>query len=181
MSSPGMYELVMGTDYARLPLAVQRFHRLQGRAVLHGWVETHAPRSALARLLAYCLGTPRSASSGSIRFVLEAGPDLESWIRHFPAQTMTSRMRLVGGQVEEQLGAAQLTFNLAAVGETLKMELARMRFFGVPCPKWLMPRIVAEETGAEDQIHFRVVAALPLVGTVASYRGHLDLSSKATS
>jgi hypothetical protein len=44
-----------------------------------------------------------------------------------------------------------------------------------------MPRIVAEETGAGDQVHFRVVAALPLVGTVASYRGHLDLSSEARS
>lgn len=181
MSSRCMYELAMGADYARLPLAVQRFHRLTGRTVLHGWVETHAPGSALARLLAYCLGTPRSASSGPLRFVLESGPDRESWTRHFPAQTMTSRMRLVGGQVAEQLGAAQLTFNLAAVDGTLKMELASMRFFGVPCPKWLMPRIVAEETGAGDQVHFRVVAALPLVGTVASYRGHLDLSSEARS
>lgn len=171
----------MGADYGRLPLAVQRFHRLTGRTVLHGFVETDAPGSALARLLAYCLGTPRSASSGPLRFVLEAGPDMESWIRHFPAQTMTSRMRLVGGQVEEQLGAAQLTFDLAAVDGTLKMELARMRILGVPCPRWLMPRIVAEETGSEDQIHFRVVAALALVGVVASYRGHLDLSSKATS
>jgi hypothetical protein len=106
---------------------------------------------------------------------------MESWIRHFPAQTMTSRMRLVGGQIQEQLGAAQLTFNLAAVDGALKMELAKMRFLGVPFPKWLMPRIVAEETGAEGQIHFRVVAALPLCGVVASYCGHLDLITKATS
>lgn len=176
-----MYERVMGADYDRLPLAVQRFHRLKGRTELHGWVEIHAPGSALARLVACCLGTPRSAGSGPLRFVLEAGPDMECWTRHFPAQTMTSRMRLLSGQIEEQLGAAQLTFNLAAVDGTLKMELARMRFLGVPCPKWLMPRIVAEETGSEDQIHFRVVAALALVGTVASYRGHLDLSSQASS
>ncbi len=176
-----MYEQAMGAHYARLPLAVQRFHRLTGRTILHGWVETHAPDSALARLLAYCLGTPRRASSGPLCFVLEVGPDMESWIRHFPAKTMTSRMRLVGGQVEEQLGAAQLTFNLAAVDGTLKMELARMRFLGVPCPKWLTPRIVADETGGEDQVHFMVVAALPRVGVVASYRGHLDLSPKATS
>ncbi len=176
-----MYEQVLGANYANLPLAVQRFHRLTGRIVLHGWVETHAPVSALARVLAYCLGTPRIASSGPLRFELEAGPCIESWTRHFPTQTMTSRMRLVGGQVEERLGTAQLTFNLAAVDGKLKMELARLRFLGVPCPRWLMPRVVADETGTEDQLHFQVVAALPLVGVVASYQGHLDLSSKTKS
>ena len=176
-----MYEQVLGADYANLAPAAQRFHRLAGRTVLQGWVETHAPVSVLARLLAYCLGTPRVASSGPIRFELEAGPDMESWTRHFPAQTMTSQMRLVRGQVQERLGTAVLTFNLAASNGTLKMELARMRFLGVPCPKWLMPRIIAEESGAEDQLHFRVVAALPMVGVVASYQGHLDLGSKVPS
>lgn len=176
-----MYEQVLGASYANLPPAVQRFHRLTGRCVLQGWVETYAPESVLARVLAYCLGTPRIASSGKLRFVLEAGPNLECWTRHFPKETMTSQMRLVGGQVEEQLGTAVLTFNLAAVNGTLKMELARMRFLGVPCPKWLMPRVVADETGPEDRLHFRVVAALPIVGVVASYRGHLDLSSKEPS
>ena len=181
MSRPSMYEQVLGADYANLAPAAQRFHRLAGRTVLQGWVETHAPVSVLARLLAYCLGTPRVASSGPIRFELEAGPDMESWTRHFPAQTMTSQMRLVRGQVQERLGTAVLTFNLAASNGTLKMELARMRFLGVPCPKWLMPRIIAEESGAEDQLHFRVVAALPMVGVVASYQGHLDLGSKVPS
>ena len=176
-----MYEQVLGANYGNLPSAAQRFHRLTGRTVFHGWVETHAPVSVLARVLAYCLGTPRIASSGPLRFELEAGPDMESWTRHFPAQTMTSQMRLVGGQVEERLGTARLTFNLAAVDGTLKMELARMRFLGVPCPKWLMPRVVAEESGAEDQLHFRVVAALPIVGVVASYQGHLDLNSQVSS
>jgi hypothetical protein len=56
-----------------------------------------------------------------------------------------------------------------------------MRFLGVPCPRWLMPRIVAEETGNEGRLHFRVAAALPLVGVVASYRGHLDLSAEEAS
>ncbi len=181
MSHLTLYEQVLGANYAHLPLAAQQFHSLTGRAILHGWVETDAPSSALARVLAYCLGTPPSASSGPLRFELEASPNMESWTRHFPTRTMTSRMRLVGCQVEERLGAARLTFNLAAVDGTLKMELASMKFLGVPCPKWLMPRVVAEETGIEDRLHFRVVAALALIGVVASYRGHLDLSPKVTS
>jgi Domain of unknown function (DUF4166) len=178
LSSPTLYERVLGASYTHLPAAVQRFHRLTGHTVLHGWVETSAPGSALARLLACCLGTPRRASSGPLRFELEASAEAESWIRHFPTQTMSSRMRLVAGQIEEQLGAARLTFSLTVVDGTLKMGLVRMRFLGVPCPEWLMPTIVAEEVGTDDQLHFHIAAALPLVGVVASYRGHLDVSPK---
>lgn len=176
-----MYERALGDDYEALPAAVQRFHRLRGRNVLSGWVETHAPQTILAKVLAACLGTPRSSSSGPIRFELSASPAEETWTRHFPAQTMTSRMRLVDGHIEERLGAARLTFDLLAVEDSLSMRLASMRFFGVPCPKWLMPRIVADERGADDQIHFLIAAELPLVGVVASYRGYLEVSKKESA
>ena len=176
-----MYERAMGETFALLPPAVRRFHLLTGRHVLHGWVETHAPASTMARALAMCIGTPRRASSGPLRFELVADADAESWTRHFPARTMTSRMRLVAGHVEERLGLARLTFNLIAADGMLKMELTQMRFLGVPCPRWLMPRIVAEETGDDARFHFRVAAAVPLVGVVASYRGHLDLGAQKAS
>lgn len=175
MTAPSLYERAMGDSYALLPAAVQRFHRLSGRVVLHGSVQTHAPASSLARVLAFCLGAPQRASSGPIRFELDASPVVERWTRCFPTQTMTSRLRLVAGSVEEQLGAARLTFQLLAADGRLEMALTRMRFLGVPCPRWLLPRITAEESGDDDRFHFRVCAALPWVGTVASYHGHLDI------
>lgn len=174
-STPSLYQQVLGAGYARLPAAVRRFHRLAGCAVLHGRVETLAPASPLARFLALCLGAPHNTTSGPLRFVLEAAPEAETWTRHFPTHTMASSMRLVAGQLEERLGAARLTFNLTATDQKLSMALVSMRFFGVPCPGWLMPRVVAEETGGGDRLHFLVTASLPLVGSVVSYRGHLDI------
>lgn len=175
MNQLSLYEQVLAADYARLPAAVQRLHKLTGHTVLHGWVETRAPASFLARCLAVCLGAPRGASDGPLRFELTAGPRTETWTRHFPTRTMTSRMQLIAGQVVEELGAARLTFGLTATEAKLSMRLIRMRFFGVPCPTWLMPRVVAEETGVEDQLQFHVTAELPLVGVVASYQGHLEV------
>ena len=49
MSTLSLYEHLMGCQFARLPAAVQRFHRLSGPHLLHGWVETHAPATLLAR------------------------------------------------------------------------------------------------------------------------------------
>ncbi|HEY0955859.1 MAG TPA: DUF4166 domain-containing protein [Roseateles sp.] len=170
-----LYERVLGSGYAQLPAAVRRFHRLSGRHTLHGEVHTLAPASIPARLLALCLGTPRRAGTGPLRFVLDASPETEDWTRHFPTQRMTSRMRLVSGSIQEKLGAARLTFGLSVADGALRMELLGLRFLGVPCPRWLMPRIVAEETGQQERLHFRVAASLPLLGTVAGYHGHLDL------
>lgn len=174
-----LYESVLGPRYAQLPAAVGRFHRLAGRHRLSGWVRTEAPTSAAARALAFCLGTPRGSSEGPLHFELDAGPGQESWTRHFPAGTMRSRMRLAARRIQERLGAARLTFGLSVAEGQLSMQLEGLRFLGLPCPRWLMPRIVAEESGAADRLHFRVAASLPLLGTVASYQGYLDLGAAA--
>lgn len=173
-----MYQQALGDAYAQLPLAVQRFHRLSGRIVLHGQVQTHAPRSMLANALALCLGTPRHAGSGPIRFELTAASTEETWTRHFPTRTMTSRMRLVATHVEEHLGAARLRFKLLASTDRLSMQLVGMWFWGIRCPSWLLLRIVAEESGAEEQLHFFITADLPWIGRVAGYQGHLEIGRR---
>lgn len=178
MNTSSMYERAMGESFDRLPLAVRRFHKLVGMQELHGWVDTDAPSTLAARLLALCIGTPLRATSGPMRFELQAAPETETWTRHFPSQRMTSRMRLDARRVVEELGAARLTFDLCEAEGRLVMRLMGLHFMGVPCPRWLLPRIVAEETGQIDRLHFRVQASLPVIGTVASYRGHLTIVEK---
>jgi hypothetical protein len=165
----------MGCQFARLPMAVKRFHRLSGQHLLHGWVETQAPATLLARVLALCLGSPQRSTRGPIRFELKAQPDAECWVRHFPEKTMMSRLGKAGGLMEERLGATRLRFRLLATDAGLAMELQGMAFLGVPCPRWLLPTIVAREHGDEEKMHFHVSAALPWVGVVARYQGYLVL------
>jgi hypothetical protein len=179
MNPASMVQQAMGERFARLGPAVQRFHSLAGRQVLHGQVETQAPASWLARLLARCLGSPRQARQGPIRFELDAGPEAETWTRHFPHRTMRSRLRLVPGGIVEQLGPVRLHFELLEHEGRLQMRLRGLRVLGITCPRRLMPRVLAQETGQtvgqQDQLHFDVQAALPGIGVVAGYRGHLVL------
>ena len=182
MTRATLYEQAMGADFSRLAPAVQSFHRLQGRVELHGTVETFAPRSLLARLIARGLGTPVQASAGPIRFELDATPPRESWTRHFPAHTMTSVLELDGAHAVERLGLAHLRFELLAMPDgRLSMKLASMRFAGIPCPRWLMPRIVAQEHGTSNVLNFEVSAALAWGDVVAQYRGHLTLPAGVSS
>jgi hypothetical protein len=179
LNEPSLYECVMGERYARLAPALQRFHRLAGRRVLHGVVETDPPANWLAALLARGLGSPLHATAGAIRFELDAEPSVETWTRHFPGKTMSSRLRLDAGQLVERLGLARLAFTLDEVDGCLSMKLESLRFLGIPCPAWLRPRIVAEETGEGDRLHFRIEARVVGVGRVAGYRGHLLLADES--
>jgi hypothetical protein len=176
---PSLYERVMGADFATLAPALQRFHRLAGHHVLLGVVETEPPASWLGRVLARGLGSPLQATTGAIRFELAAAPTLETWTRHFPSRTMRSRLQFDDGRVTERMGLARMTFKLEAIDGRLHMRLQRLRFLGVPCPAWLRPRIVAEETGDGDSLHFRIEAGVPGLGRVVGYRGHLVVPSAA--
>lgn len=175
MSERSLYQQVMGTDFFLLPSPLQQFHALRGKHLLSGWVEVQAPASSAAWVLAMCLRAPVAAQRGPIRFELESSSSSEHWVRHFPGKTMESRLRLMSGRIVEKLGAARLTFALRGDSEKLVMELVRLHFFGVPCPRWFLPTVVAEETASRGRLHFRVRASLPFIGMVAGYRGHLEL------
>ena len=175
MSVGSLYQRVMGPEFLQLPAAVQQFHTLQGNSELNGWVEVQAPGTFVARCLARCLGAPLTDEQGPLRFELETDGDSERWVRHFPRKTMQSRLGGVSGRIVEQLGSARLTFALRATPETLQMKLVSLQFLGLPCPRWLLPAVVAEESAGLGRLHFRVRASMRLVGVVASYRGYLDL------
>jgi hypothetical protein len=173
MSELTLFEAVMGARFAGLAPTLQRFHRLSGSHVLEGVVETWPPDTAIGRALAWCLGSPRRAATGTIRFELQATPTVETWTRHFPARTMRSRLALVDGRVVERMGLARLTFALDEADGQLRMRLERMSFGGIPCPAWLRPRLVAEEMGEGDCLHFHIEAAVIFIGRVVGYRGWL--------
>jgi hypothetical protein len=170
-----IFRQAMGASYERVDSAVRAFHDLQGRAELRGEVETDGPSGALGSLLAIAIGAPRVPTRGSLRFDLHCEPDQQTWIRHFPHRSMRSKLRLHGSHVVETLGPARLVFSLEEENGSLVMNLRSMRFLGVPCPRWLLPRVFARERGRDGRLEFDIRASLPLIGQVTAYRGWLQL------
>jgi hypothetical protein len=175
MSDETLYQRILGDGFDRLAPEVQAFHRLQGRHVLHGAVETRGPRTPAARLIGRCLGTPMQTTSGPLHFEIDAAPDRETWTRHFPTQSMTSTLRLQSGTMVEDLGAATLSYDLVEVNGRLTMKLRQLTFFALPCPDWLRPQVITEERGDGGRYCFKVEASVPGVGLVVAYEGHLEL------
>ena len=176
-----LYQRALGPAYQRLAPALARFHGLSGPHRLVGQVQVEAPATWPGRVLAWALGAPQRAVQGAITFDLQARPDAEVWTRRFPDQTMQSTLREAAGRVVEHLGAARLTFVLHEADGRLVMQLQQLHFCGIPCPAWLRPQVVAEETGVDDVLHFCVQATVPGVGRVVSYRGHLLVPAGAAA
>lgn len=172
-----LFPTVMGERYERLHPDLRAFHDLTGAATLHGEVRTQPAQSWLAGLLGLAMGTPRAASQGPLRFELgETGAD-QQWTRHFPHRSMVSRMSVRQGALAETLGPVRLTFALEEDAGRLRMKLQRMHFLGLPCPAFLLPQVTATEHGGGGRLHFDVSAALPWIGRVAAYQGHLDVTA----
>ncbi len=181
MSPSPVFEQLLGERFAELAPALRRFHGLRGRHELHGQVDTEPPDSAPGLVLAWCLGSPRRAAAGPIRFELDASPAAETWTRHFPGRTMRSRLSAAGDRLEERMGAARLRFLLDVQDGTLTLRLVRLRFLGVPCPAWLRPRLLAVERGEGDRLHFHIEARVPGIGRVVGYRGWLTVPGATTA
>ena len=169
-----LYRQVLGAGFDKLAPMVSYFHCRQGRAIYSGETEVQGPQCVGAKLLALLLGTPRQSGKGTIRFELLATAQEERWTRIFFGSTMTSTLSVIDGKLVEHLGAAKLCFTLAVEDGNLRMGLVEMSFLGIPCPRWLMPRIVAEESEQQGRFCFSVEAYVPLVGRVVSYRGFLE-------
>ena len=178
VGSASLCQTLMGEAFDRLAPPLRRFHGLRGTHSLDGRVQTDAPATRAARWLARCLGAPHQATDGAIRFELDAGPNHETWTRHFPQQVMRSQLSGAAGHLVEQLGAVRLRFSLLEQGGALRMQLDGLQVLGVPCPRWLLPRVHALETGRDGAVFFDVRAALPGLGTVSAYRGHLVLPAE---
>jgi hypothetical protein len=175
-----LFQSVMGEAFGRLSAPLQRFHSLRGTQALPGRVQTEAPSTRAARWLARCLGAPHQAMDGAIRFELDAGAELETWTRHFPQHHMRSQLSGAGQHLVEQLGVVRLFFTLVEQDGALRMQLDGLQVLGVPCPRWLLPRVHAQETGRDGAVFFEVRAALPGLGTVSAYRGHLLLPAQGS-
>jgi Domain of unknown function (DUF4166) len=121
------------------------------------------------------LGTPMQSGHGPITFDLKISLATERWTRRFATNVMSSTFSTANGLLIEKLGAATLHFKLEATKDMLEMKIVSMSFLGIPSPKWLLPRIVGEETQCDSNFCFNVAAHAPIAGLVVGYKGVLTL------
>ena len=172
-----------GPAFSQLDPLLQDLHRHGGR--LHGDVDIDFGRGLaglFGRRLARKLGIPVDAGKHRLAVDISHDPTTLYWDRCFDGATrMASVFQPVGhwpdGFWIERTGAVQfhLGVDIDDGGWTWRLRSARV--FGLPMPRWLLPRSEAGKKIVDGKYRFFVGFSLPLLGPVLSYGG--DLSAQA--
>lgn len=170
-----LYRQVLGEDFHLLARELQVFHSFAGRVRLFGRCTVNGPQTAIGRLMGKVFALPKTTEETGFSFELEADTVRETWRRYFPGRLMTSRIRVVAGTLVERLGPVDLHFRLKADSGQMVMLLQAITVWGIPCPKFLVPSVLAEESASPGKLHFNVAAHLPVIGLLAEYRGYLNV------
>jgi len=170
-----LFRRAMGEAFDRLPEVTQRLHRGRPAIVAQGEAVVAPAEGGLARLMAGWLGLPREAGRVPVRVVIESRDGNERWTRFFADRAVRSVMSLAdGGLVEERFGPVAIRLRLVARKDGLDMHAISGRVWGVPLPKFLLPRIKGEERVDEGGRHrFEVEIDAPIFGRLVAYRGYL--------
>lgn len=178
MPTQSLYRQVLGAAFDALPKELQAFHDATGNYEFQGECAIEGPHTLLGRILGFVCSLPTASPNSPFSFELQADSKQETWRRRFPGRTMTSRMQVVSHVLVEKLGPVSLRFGLQATPDKLVMQLQSIAFLGIPCPWFLVPIVVAEETTTPGKLHFNVSGRLPLVGLLAHYQGFLAITVK---
>lgn len=177
-AQPSPFERLLGADSQRLPLAVQRVHALRAPLQTSGRATAERAPGVLARVLCWFAGLPKSGGDMpvAVRFAPD-GQGGERWERRFGDRTYASTMTVgVGrdrGFLIEHFGLFKLQFRLTPRADGLTWTLPGWRLFGLPLPRWSVPKIECLERADGERFTFDIDVTFPLVGWVIRYRGWL--------
>jgi Domain of unknown function (DUF4166)/Saccharopine dehydrogenase NADP binding domain len=172
-----IYEVVLGSAFQRLDAPLRAFHSAMSSFKMKGQAEIITGGGWAGTLIRKIFGFPAAKSDCPLEFDLTISAKGEVWQRRFAGKLMQSIQSLGSGAdsglIVERFGPVAVGMAVVEANGQLHLVLRHWRAFGVPMPKWLMPRGQFFEHGADDRFNFHVEIALPFIGSIVTYRGWL--------
>jgi hypothetical protein len=172
-----LYRQLLGAAYDTLAAPLRDVHDIAASRAFRGEADVTRGGGRLARLVARITGFPPAGERVPVTVTLTRSGSRELWQRDFAGHRFASVQVLGSGAGEgllvERFGP--LAFAMAVVVEDGRLRLIQRRWsaFGIPMPRWLLPRGEAYEHDAGGRFNFHVDVVLPFVGPVVGYRGWL--------
>lgn len=167
-----LYARVMGNRFEALPLSVQAMHDVLRDGGAYGSATVTGAANPLAALIARVVGFPQAGSyTVHVHFTERDG--VECWTRDFGGRRFLSHLSQYGPWLVERFGSLRFAFDLDSDLNGLTMTMRRWWIGPLPLPLALAPRSRAREREDDGKFYFDVPIALPLIGTLAHYRGWL--------
>jgi hypothetical protein len=176
--SAPIYRQLLGPAYDRLAAPIRDLHDVATVRTFRGEANVTRGRGLLSRLVARIVGFPPAGERVPVAVTLTRQGQRELWQRDFAGSRFASLQQLGTGRDEglllERFGP--MVFAMAVVVEDGRLHLVQRkgRIFGLPMPRWMLPKGEAYEHDAGGRFNFHVDIVLPVIGPVVGYRGWLE-------
>lgn len=181
-----LYTRMVGQDgWANLSEPVRRLH--QGHLQGAGRFTIRRGESSVARAIARLMRLPSAGTDVPVHLEVTTHARGERWARTFGTDTplVTEQWAGADGQLIERIGPTEVRYRLEVAGGALYYRHAgtvlRLGPIRLPLPRSFAPRIAARESALtnENSTHISVEVSHPLVGRLISYKGFIEIKSKA--
>ena len=176
-SSPLLFRHVLGAAFNTLPEKVQELHNISSASEWHGSANIRRGNGILAKIVCFCIGFPRTADNVPVEVSITPDGDRERWVRNFNGQVFSSIQQRGKDKNEfmlvESFGVLDFSVALVIEGDKLCFVPRRWSCFGIPLPKFLLPKGRSFESENSGRFCFNIEIIAPLIGLVVSYEGNL--------
>lgn len=172
-----LYGRVLGDAWNALPESLRVLHGQSASSSASGRATITRGAGFVKRIVAGVFGFPQAAEDVDVTVSFERSGTTERWTRKFGTQEFTSLQFAGTGPFEgllcEKFGP--VTFGLALVVDSSRLILVvrRWSLFGIPMPRFLIPKGEAFEFERNGTFHFDVDIHAPLIGKIVQYVGYL--------
>ena len=143
-------------DFSRLPIALQKLHRVEKEIVINGCCRISTGKHWSSILLQRLLSLPEAAEHTPCQVTISPEYPGEIWQRKMGNSLFTSKQWEKNKLIFERVGGIVFGFKMKATTTRLTYELAQFNVFSIPVPRLFWPHIVAVESIQEGSIHFEV-------------------------
>ncbi|MEM7058218.1 MAG: DUF4166 domain-containing protein [Pseudomonadota bacterium] len=173
---PGLYETALGDAWAELSSAHQAFHTYAEDCTYTGVAEITRGTGPVAALAAAVFGFPRTGEDVSVTLEKSRQGTEETWSRSFGGRPMRSVCYPSGrpSHSRERLWPCVFEMELQVQNQAMHLHVRRGWMFGVPLPRFLLPKVDAREFIEDHRFNFDIAIRAPLTsGLLVHYRGWL--------
>jgi hypothetical protein len=172
-----LLEHALGAELAVLPGPIRKLHQGHVPLVLEGEARVRSGSHPAAPFVRRLFGFPDDSQSVPVRVEITPSGSRERWSRKFAERRFRSTLKAIGAagsrRVAERFGPFSFDMRLAPDESRLVYELTQVRFLGTPLPRFLAPRVAAEERVEDARFIFDVRIELYQLGLLVHYSGWL--------
>jgi len=178
-----LFERVLGASFRLLPQEVRSLHAVQHETVYLGYGIVERGTHPVASIVAAIFGFPKDAQNIPVKVTITPNQNGETWIRDFAGRKFRShlsqRRNTPTAIITERFGAMAFDLPLVVNDNALEFPVLKGRVFGVPIPRFLLPKSEAREFVRDGIFQFDVKLIAPLgIGQIVRYRGYLERQSE---